>query len=129
MKGVFCLEGFWYGDHRDKTSVYPVLDLVNRLEKLPFIHHRCSTIEEFKYTISRWKQKSFHRKFPLLYLAFHGDKGIIKIGKSSLSLDDLAEMLEDKCNGVVIYFGSCATMNVDRRRLQNFMEKTKSVAI
>ncbi len=129
MKGVFCLEGLWYGDHRDKTSVFPVLDLVNRVENLPFIHHRCFTLEEFTYSITRWKQKSFHRKFPLLYLAFHGERGVIKIGKHSLTLDELAEMLEDKCNGVVIYFGSCATMNIDRRRLQGFMEKTKSVAI
>ncbi len=41
MKGTFCLETFWYGDHRDKTSVFPVLDLVNRYEKMPFVHHKC----------------------------------------------------------------------------------------
>lgn len=129
MKGVFCLEGFWYGDHRDATSVFPVLDLVRRYQKMPFLHHRCATIEEFRFSLSRWKQKGFHRKYPLLYLAFHGGKGIINVGKENLSLEALAELLEDKCSGVVIYFGSCATLKVDKRKLQSFMEKTQSVAI
>jgi hypothetical protein len=129
MKGLFCIEGFWYGDHRDATSIYPVLDLVNRYQKMPFIHHRCSTFEEFEYSIGRWKKKGFHNKYPLLYLAFHGEKGLIMIGKKKLTLDALAEILEDKCQGVVIYFGSCATLKIDRRRLQAFMEKTKTVAL
>ena len=129
MKGVFCIEGFWYGDHRDTTSVYPVLDLVRRYQNMPFLHHKCYTYEEFCFSIGRWKQKGFHRKYPLLYLAFHGEKGLIQIGKRNLTLDELAEILEDKCQGVVIYFGSCATLKVDRRRLQSFMERTKTVAL
>jgi hypothetical protein len=32
MNGIFCLEGFWYGDHRDRTTVYSVLDLMNKIE-------------------------------------------------------------------------------------------------
>lgn len=39
MNGIFCIEGFWYGDHRDKITVYPVLELINRIEGMPFIHH------------------------------------------------------------------------------------------
>ena len=129
MKGVFCLEGFWYGDHRDKTSVYPILDLVSRFQKLPFLYHRCATYEEFKFSISKWKMKGFHSKYPLLYLAFHGDKGVVKIGKDNVSLDDIAELLQDKCKGVVIYFGSCETLKVDGQSLQTFMQKTQSVAV
>lgn len=129
MKGVFCLEGFWYGDHRDTTSVYPVLDLVERYQKMPFIYHRCGTIDEFRYSIKRWTSKSFHSKYPLLYLGFHGGPGLIKIGKYDLKLDELSELLIDKCSGVVIYFGSCSTIDLDRRHLQRFMEQTKSVAL
>ena len=130
MKGVFCIEGFWYGDHRDSTSVYPILDLVKRFSKMPFLHHRCATKEEFIFCIKRWKTKSFHRNYPLLYLAFHGETERICINsKESVTLDELAEHLGDKCNRVVIYFGSCSTVKTDRRRLQKFMEATKSVAV
>lgn len=129
MKGVFCLEGFWYGDHRDTTSVVPILEMVNRYLKMPYIYHRCATSEEFRYSLDRWKTKSFHKKYPILSLAFHGKKGQILIGKSSISLDELADILETKCEGVVIYFGSCDTMSIGKRKLQSFMEKTKTLAV
>jgi len=84
MNGIFCLEGFWYGDHRDKTTVYPVLELINRIKGIPWLHHRCGTIEEFEFSLKRWKTKVFHSKYKILYLAFHGEKGLIKIGKKSV---------------------------------------------
>ncbi|MFZ6664096.1 DUF6642 family protein [Peijinzhouia sedimentorum] len=129
MHGIFCLEGMWFGDHRDLYSVSPILDLVHRLGKIPFIHHRCGTYEEFEFSIKRWRVKSFHRKFPILNIAFHGDKGEFKVGKELVTLDDLAELLGGKCEGCVIYFGSCDTMRVDRRLLQKFMEQTKIIAV
>lgn len=66
---------------------------------------------------------------PFLNIAFHGDKGEFKVGKELVTLDDLAELLGEKCEGCVIYFGSCDTMRVDRRLLQKFMEQTKIIAV
>ena len=129
MKGVFCLEGFWFGDHRDKITVYPILDLAHTYYNMPFLHHRCGTREEFEYSISRWKTKAFHKKYPLLYLAFHGRNGKVFVGKDEISLEELEEMLGDKCEGVVIYFGSCETLHVDRRRLMRFLKNTKALAV
>ena len=127
-RGVFCLEGHWYGDHRDTTSVYPILDLVHRFHKMPFIHHKCSTIEEFEFSIKRWKTKSFHNKYPILYLAFHGDRGKLLIGKDNISLYELANLLQGKCRGVVIYFGSCATLDIHGRIINNFLKRTGAIA-
>lgn len=129
MNGIFCIEGFWYGDHRDTTSVYPVLELINRINGLPFIHHRIGTVEEFNFSIKRWKTKAFHKKYPILYLAFHGDKGLIKIGNKNITLKEFAEILGTKCEGAVIYFGSCETMNFDKRNLQKFLGETRVLAI
>ncbi|MCD6017168.1 MAG: hypothetical protein K0S53_289 [Bacteroidetes bacterium] len=129
MKGVFCIESFWYGDHRDTTTVYPILDLVHRFNKMPFLHHRCGTISEFKFSIQRWKTQSFHKNYPLLYLAVHGEKGVIKIGREVITLSELAELLGTKCQGVVIYFGTCETLDIDQRHLKSFMDKTKILAL
>jgi hypothetical protein len=129
MKGIFCIEGFWYGDHRDPTSVHPVLELIHRINGLPYVYHRCGTKEEFVFSIERWKTKAFHKKYPILYLAFHGDKGVIKVGKDLIGLYELAAILGTKCEGVVIYFGSCATMNVNKRLLQKFLEQTRTLSI
>lgn len=129
MNGIFCIEGFWYGDHRDRTSVLPVLELINRIEGVPYLHHRSGTVEEFRFSIERWKTKAFHSKYPILYLAFHGEKGMVKVGSESVSLDELAELLGTKCEGSVIYFGSCETMNIDKRLIQRFMERTRVLSV
>lgn len=96
---------------------------------MPFLHHRCATVEEFQFSISRWRNKTFHKKYPLLYLGFHGHPGLIQVGKQSITLNDLAHLLEDKCEGVVIHFGCCSTLDIDKRLLQSFMQKTRSVAV
>ena len=96
-KGVFCLEGFWYGDHRDLISVTPVLELVGKHSNMPFIHHRCNTRAEFEYSINRWKTKSFCGKYPILYLGFHGEPGFIKVGKEKVTLIDLGNIIGNTC--------------------------------
>jgi hypothetical protein len=127
--GIFCLEGFWYGDHRDKTSVAPLLDLIHKFHNIQVLHHRCATKEEFIYSLKRWKTKTFHNNYPILYLAFHGNKGSILVGKSEISLEEIQDILEDKCECAVIYFGSCETMDVNKTKLQNFMHKTRTLAV
>lgn len=129
MKGIFCLEGFWNGDHRDQTTVYPVLDLMKRINNQEFIHHRVGTVEEFIFSIERWKTKGFRSKYPILYLAFHGEKGLIKVGKQKITLDELASYMGNKCEGTIVYIGSCETLQLDKRLLQKFMQQTKVLAI
>jgi hypothetical protein len=129
MKGIFCLEGFWYGDHRDEASVSPVLDLIKLYNNSPVIHHRCGTREEFLYGIKRWTTKSFHKKYPILYLAFHGQPGEVLVGDEAVDLEDLSRLLEGHAKGTVIYFGSCSTLDVDGKRLQAFMKQSGAQAI
>ncbi|MGN6196675.1 MAG: DUF6642 family protein [Ginsengibacter sp.] len=128
-KGVFCLEGFWYGDHRDLISVTPVLELVGKHSRMPFLHHRCNTKAEFEYSINRWKTKAFCKKYPILYLGFHGEPGFIKVGKDVITLTDLSRILGDTCLQSIIHFGSCSTLNINRSRVQNFMNKTGVLAV
>lgn len=128
-KGVFCLEGFWYGDHRDLISVTPVLELVGKHSHMPFIHHRCNTKAEFEYSIKRWKTKSFCNKYPILYLGFHGEPGFIKVGKEIVTLTDLGNMVGNSCTRSIIHFGSCSTLNLNKTRVQNFMSNTEILAV
>ena len=66
-KGIFCLEGIWFG-HKDKTSVYPILDLLLRCEKIKHFYHRCATKEELIYMIKKWGEKDFKKNFPLFWV-------------------------------------------------------------
>ena len=74
-KGIYCIEGLW--DHtniKDKSTVLPILNLLENRGYCNFIHHSCATREELVFFLNKWKQKSVSIKYPILYLAFHGQE-------------------------------------------------------
>jgi hypothetical protein len=129
-KGIYCIEGLW--DHhniQDQSTVLPILDLLEKRGYCNYIYHDCATKAELEYFLDKWKNKSVNEKYPILYLAFHGDPSNIFIThKDKYSLKELADFLGDKCKGKIIYFGSCSTLNIDKRRINSFLEKTGAIA-
>jgi len=129
-KGIYCLEGLW--DHRniqDKSTVIPILDLLEKRGYCNYIYHDCATKAELEFYLDKWRNKTINDKYPILYLAFHGDKASIFLTpKEKYSLTDLAEFLGEKCLGKVIYFGSCSTLDIDKRIIKTFLGKTGAIA-
>jgi hypothetical protein len=129
-KGIYCLEGLWDSEFKDKSTVLPILELLERSGICQHIHHSCATQDELEFFLKKWKQKSINKKFPILYLAFHGERGSILITHNKpYSLNELADMLEDSCESKVIFFASCETLNTDERKIQSFLKKTKAIAV
>ncbi len=128
-KGIYCLEGLWDQDVNNKSTVLPILELLDKGNTCKYIYHTCATKEELEFFLKKWKQKSIITKFPILYLAFHGKKGHIYItNKSTYSLNDLALILENAAKGKVIFFASCETLNSAGRTIQSFLKKTNAIA-
>jgi hypothetical protein len=129
-KGIFCLEGLWnHHDIKDKSTVLPILDLLEKRNTCDYIYHDCATKHELEFYLEKWTRLSVSNKFPILYFAFHGEKGSIAFThKNKYTLDQLGDFLEGKCFGKVIYFGSCSTLKIDKRKIQNFLEKTCAIA-
>lgn len=129
MKGIYCLEGIWNEDLREKSSVKHILDLLHSNKSIEYIYHKCATEEEIKYYIKKWSQKRYN-KFNILYFAFHGEKNKLLLGNKKIySLDSLAELLEGKCENSIIIFGSCSTFAIRRNYLIKFLTKTGALAI
>jgi hypothetical protein len=133
--GIFCLEGDWWENLKYTPSVEPVLRLLaeSHTSRVPYIHRDIGTAADLKYYLSKWTQLRY-AQYPILYLAFHGEEGILYLGdrrrkESSVSLDLLEEWLEKSCYGTVIYFGSCGTMGSNGHRLQRFLKKTGAQAV
>jgi ribosomal protein L10 len=128
-KGIYCLEGLWDNDLKNKSTVLPILELLDKGGICRFIYHTCATKEELEFFLNKWKQKSIISKFPILYLAFHGKKGQIYItDKSTYSLNDLAVLLENSAQGKVVFFASCETLNTASKTIQSFLKKTNAIA-
>ena len=127
-KNVFCLEGMWDNNLKQQSTIEPVLHLLEKHQTLKYIHNNCATSVELQFYLERWTLKTYS-DYPILYLAFHGTENIIHLADSSITLDELAEILVDKCSNRIIIIGSCSTLNIDKRYLKNFLRKTDALAL
>ena len=128
MKGIFCIEGLWNSDLKKKSSTRPILELLSVNTETPYIHRDCATNEELEYYLNTWIQEEYS-DYPILYLAFHGTEAEISSGNCKYSLEQLAGKLEGKCQKRLIMLGSCSVLNIDKRYLKNFLNRTKAFAI
>ena len=132
-KGVYCLETYkWYGS-KDESSVEPILELLHKShKKVPFLRRDVATRAEFEYFLHEYLKPGYDN-FPILHLSFHGDDDppgiILDDRKTKVTLDELEELIDGRCRGRVIYFGSCSTMNEDGRRLNSFRKRTGALAV
>jgi len=135
VKGIFCLEGDWWGRLARLSTVEPILKLLRRWNPyyVPYVHRDVATRAEFEHYIRKWTQRAA-AKFPILYLAFHGDRSTLYLGdrrirRNHVALGELAEMLEGKCSKKVIFFGSCETLDLHGQSINAFIRKTGALAV
>ena len=128
QKEVFCLEGDWNRNLKKQTSIQAALLFLRQNRKIDFIHRNCGTRENLAHYLHQWQMKRYSR-YSILYLAFHGKPQEILINKTHINLDELAEMLGDKCQNRIIHFGSCLTLNTDIRHVKRFLRKTNALCV
>ncbi len=130
-KGIFCLEGAWEDNLTDRTSVLPLLRLLEDTDAVPYVHKSVATDAELTYYLRRWRRYS---SFKVLYLSFHGVPGGILLStekgeETTLDLGALGKALEGQAKGRLIHFGSCDTLKVSDDVLHEFLETTGAVAL
>ena len=126
--GVFCLEGPWSANLTDESTVEPLLQLLKNRREIRYIHRDTATIEEFNEYATRWAQTQYD-DYSFGYLAFHGSKAEISLGRSHISIDALGKTLEGKCAGRTIYFGSCKTLATSWEELEEFLARVRARAV
>ena len=123
-KGIFCLERLWFPrvetDDNHRSSVSPLLNILGMEYGIRHIRFDCGTIEEFTYRIKR----SHKRGFDTLYLAYHGEKGKIKLENGMLSLEKLSSIFGRRFEGWHIHFAACSALNTDPKKIIRFKRKT-----
>ena len=64
-----------------------------------------------------------------MYLAFHGKPGKIILNGSSVDMETLAGFMGKSFRYWIVYFGSCATINVKKDRIFDFMNVTGTLMV
>jgi hypothetical protein len=128
-KGIFCVEGFWTTDLRTTWTVRTVLQFLKDNAGIPYVHNRAAARAQFEHHVSRFPQAAY-RKYPILYLAFHGREGSLCIwGNDDYSLENITSLLQDKCHGRIVVLGGCSVLNIDKRKLKAFLRTMGALAI
>ena len=125
--GIFCVEGAWSTKLTSKASVRDLLELLEKVDGIRFIHHPVDSVEGLFDAVRRWNQKQYAR-YSLGYFAFHGEPGRIQIGRRTVSLQALGEALRGS-SGKILYFGSCSVLRVPSRELDAFCDLCGSPCI
>ncbi|MDA1196065.1 MAG: hypothetical protein O2894_12915 [Planctomycetota bacterium] len=125
---IFALEGEWSPRLTDRRSVGPLLDTLERIGQLDFIHRRVSTVDAMQDYVQRWSQQQYAH-YALGYFAFHGSPGFVHIGRKRLSLAELADLLPGALRGRIIHFSSCGTIDVPQADLEVFCRVTGARAV
>lgn len=128
QKGIFCLEGLWDDNLEQKSSVQPILHLLEINGGIPFIYHDVATVEELEFYVSKWKLARY-KNYPILYLAFHGENESLLIGRYKYHLGQLANVLKDACAGSVFIFASCKTLKDGHGTVAEFLKTTEALAV
>lgn len=134
-KGIFCLEGDWWNNLKKLSSVEPILNLLSKADGyvVPYIHWNIGDGDSFRNYVKKWTQKQY-ADHPILYLAFHGVQGGISVGDgrmvgNTVELDELGELLKNRCKRRIIFFGCCDTVAIHGKRLNSFLKKTGCLAV
>jgi hypothetical protein len=123
------MEGGWSTRLTAKESVRPLLEYLEAVGEIRFLHERARTPDTAVHLLRTWTQRQYDH-YPLGYFGFHGIPGVLLFGRGRrLTMDELAKVLDGACAGRTLYFGSCAFLNVDRRRIETFRHRTRARCI
>lgn len=127
-RGVFCVESNWKPEKLWREfTVKPAFEML-RNDGYPVIHREFATPHDLKHYLGVWRLKR-HARFPILYIATHGDPGVVAATHEQVSLDDITDELAGKCRGCIIVFGTCSTLGVSKARLKRFLKETRALMI
>ncbi len=126
LKGIICLEAYWNPDVENRLSVMPILELAAKKYYMKSVHLTCNTIEELEFNLRVAPNKNGYN---ILYYAFHGFPGGIYMPGLMVEIETLSKLMGRRFSNWIVFFGSCATLRIERKRVLNFMEKTNALMI
>ena len=134
-KGVFCLEtDQWFGQ-KDRATIEPALELLERFAGVRHERRDVATQEEFRFYLAKYFAPGY-KTHPVLYLGFHGWRAgtdgdaYVKLGDGTeVTLERLEEWIDGQCRGRLIYFGACGVMDPHGKRLSRFVRRTGAVGV
>jgi len=129
VPGIFCVEGDWSSDMADRASVLDMLEMLETVDGIPYIHeHVADSIDAFEGALKKWKLKKYAH-YSIAYFAFHGKPGKLMLGRHVVPLGKISGLLKNSCAGRILYFGSCSVLRIEEEAALRFLADTGAEAV
>ncbi len=125
---IFCIETPWSTDLRRRSTVRPLLELLESQNAVRFIHRDAATVGELEHYLGKWTQQRY-ADHSLGYFAFHEQEDGLLIGRKRFGLERMQELLAGALKGRTVYFSSCATLGIDDALIDEFRRTTGARAV
>lgn len=104
---VACWEALYSDHYRDRSSVLPTLELLQRLGWIEFSHRPALSLNKVVSEIDQWlSEEDAGGLRSMLYLAGHGDMGRFE-ALEPFGQAELGEALKGRLAGRVVHIGAC----------------------
>jgi hypothetical protein len=120
-KNVACLESHWDVMIEDPLTLRHIIETASAMNGFRFIYLTCNTEAELDYNLGLLRNR---RSYRIVYLAFHGKPGRLELPTARLDLEAIAAKLGRRFAGRILHLGTCGTIAVPPRRLQEFIRAT-----
>ena len=100
----------------------PILELLERVDRVRHVHFWCNTLPEWKFNLERFDSRA---NFQILYLAGHGSDNRMHLANDEIiELPLLSERMQYRFAGWTVHLGACETLSGSNEDVRKFMEKT-----
>ncbi|TLP81895.1 DUF6642 family protein [Maribacter sp. ACAM166] len=129
-KFIFCLEAIPDVDRTETTEVMKILEDIALKQSITSIYKACDTIEGFEESLSNllYCDDNF-KDYEIIYLVMPGEPNNILVNDYYYSIEEIAELFEDKMNGKVIHFANKKILDLTDEESQYFLDVTGARAI
>lgn len=122
--GIFCFEGDWSERLSNQMTVEPILKLLADCRYAKYVHRNVSTRDSLQHYLDRWL-KADMKQYVIGSFAFHGSNGGLWLNANEeITLRELGDMMAGRCEGRILYFGSCSTLAVPDVNLKELCRVT-----
>lgn len=125
VPGIFCVEGPWASRLTNTQSVKPLLDFLERSDKVRHVYWRPGSRGDFLDVVRKWPQQQY-RRYSVGWFASHGSPGCLYVGRGKVTLAELGEELRGACAGKLIYFGGCGILDLPGGEIDAFRKVTRA---
>lgn len=127
---LFCLECVEDSQENNTSDVFPMLEQLVLQHSIVNVYKTCDSIETFEENLGilLYEDRDF-KHYDLLYFVCSGAENQIEIDGYFYSLEEIAELFEDKLKGKIVHFANTKSLQLDSETAQYFLDITGAKAL